>query len=86
MVVGGVGKETVAEVAVKLLGRQPVPGKVRCHQNPEACRCLSQVIQSLLRTRVTGARIAMAAQENRILTRFLITLLNCAHAWLWYLY
>ncbi len=56
------------EVAVKLLGRQPVPGKVRCHQNPGACRCLSQVIQSLLRTRVTGARIAMAAQENRILT------------------
>ncbi len=58
-------------MAVKLLSRQPVQGKVRCHLKPEACRCLSQVIQSLLRTRVTGARIAMAAHENRTLALFL---------------
>ena len=56
---------------MKLLGRQPVQGKVRCHLNPEACCCLSQVIQSLLRTRVTGGRIAMAAHENRTLALFL---------------
>ncbi len=73
------GKEqwSSTEVAVKLLGRQQVPGRYAATRIQRLAAATRKLSSPFIALGVAGARVTMAAQENRIFNSvYLMSLLN----------